>query len=89
MSIIKEYDPQEFEFNKGDLLISTNGTKHLLIDFLENGENDYDEEAPEQIFKVINLDTYEVKDYIKVILFEDDYTIQRVLKEDNYKIVEI
>ena len=87
--VLKEYDPQEFEFDKGDIIISTNGIKHLLIDFLENGENDYGDDAPDQIFKVLNLDTYEIKDYIKVILFEDDYPINRVLKDYDYKIVEI
>lgn len=73
------YDP-EMEFKIGDIIITTDRSKHLLLYFLENRENDYDDACPEQIFKVLNIDTKEIKDYIKVILFEDDFNIDKVLR---------
>lgn len=82
-----QYDSETQEFEIGDLLICKDGSEHLLINFLENGENDYDDESPDQIFKVKNLNTNEIKDYIKVMLFEDDFEIVKVLKNNEDKVV--
>ena len=70
------------EFEKGDVLISTDSNTHLLIQYLEYDKDD------KSVFTVFDLNKLEIRYYDTYEEFDDEFPIMKIIHHVDYDIVE-